>query len=327
MSMNGIDVSSNQPANICKLVPYDFAIVKATGNPPNYAWNYKNPLMKQQVDDALNKTGCAGLYHFTYGRDANEEADLFTNHVKDYVGRVILVIDYEDKAVDNGREWLRTFIKRVKANTDVNPMVYASSSVIKSQKLVELCKEENCGIWSANYYAGYKAINGYTTDGLRMDIAESVIWQYTSSGHLPGYSGALDLDIFYGDKEAWLKYAKGDGNVKPSTPSQTPSGYDADIAGLQEECNAQGFSNQKIDGIAGSVTLAGCPTVRKGASGGISAWIQRRLLKLGYGLPEYGADGKFGSETKDAVRAFQRDHGLKDDGVVGYNTWRKLLGL
>lgn len=322
--LNGIDVSSNQPADICSNVPYDFAIVKATGNPPNYAWNYKNPSMRQQVDDALNKTGCAGLYHFTYGRDAREEADLFCDHVADYVGRVILVIDYENKATDNGREWLRTFIKRVKERTGVNPMVYASSSVIKGQQLVSLCKEENCGIWSANYYAGYKAINGYTIDGLRMDIPQSVIWQFTSSGHLDGYNGALDLNVFYGDKAAWLAYANGNGQAKPAETK--PSGYDADIAELQTECNAQGFSNQKVDGLKGPATLAGCPTVRKGAKGSITRWIQKRLIKLGYKL-KYGADGKFGAETEDAVRSFQRANGLSDDGVVGKNTWRKLLGL
>lgn len=216
--LNGIDVSANQPADICKMVKYDFAVVKASGNPPsgNYKWNYVNKYMHTQVDDALSKTGCAGLYHFTYGRDAKEEADHFTNTVKDYVGRVVLVIDYEDKATENGREWLRTFIKRVKANTGINPMVYASSSVIQDQRLVELCKEENCGIWSANYYAGYKAINGYTTEGLKMNIKESAMWQYTSTGHLEGYNGNLDLDVFFGDKDAWMAYATGGGAVKPS---------------------------------------------------------------------------------------------------------------
>ena len=104
----GIDVSSNKPADIVSRVPCDFAIVKATGNPPGYSWDYKNPYMEQQVNDALDKTGCAGLYHFTYGRDAEEEADFFCDVVADYVGRVMLVIDYEGDATDNGREWLRT---------------------------------------------------------------------------------------------------------------------------------------------------------------------------------------------------------------------------
>ena len=60
MPIYGIDVSSNQPANICKLVSYDFAIVKATGNPSQYNWDYVNPYMEQQASDAYAKTKKVG---------------------------------------------------------------------------------------------------------------------------------------------------------------------------------------------------------------------------------------------------------------------------
>ena len=96
---------------------------------------------------------------------------------------------------------------------------------------------------------------------------------------------------------------------------------------LQQECNNQGYSKQKVDGVGGPATLAGCPTVRKGAKGNITKLIQKRLLSLGYKLPKWGEDGGFGDETVDAVKAFQADKGLSVDGVVGQNTWRKLLNL
>lgn len=107
----------------------------------------------------------------------------------------------------------------------------------------------------------------------------------------------------------------------------TVSNTDDWVARLQTECNKQGFSKQNVDGIAGPATLAGCPTVRKGAKGNITKLIQKRLLSLGYKLPKWGADGGFGDETVDAVKAFQADKGLSVDGVVGQNTWRKLLNL
>lgn len=44
--------------------------------------------------------------------------------------------------------------------------------------------------------------------------------------------------------------------------------------------------------------------------------LQEDLLSLGYALPEYGADGDFGSETKKAVEAFQRDHELLVTGIA-----------
>ena len=99
------------------------------------------------------------------------------------------------------------------------------------------------------------------------------------------------------------------------------------IRKLQEACNDQGFSHQTVDGIAGPDTLAGCPTVREGASGAITKLIQQRLISLGYSCGSAGADGKFGGDTKGAVRAFQKANGLAADGIVGKNTWKKLLGM
>lgn len=97
------------------------------------------------------------------------------------------------------------------------------------------------------------------------------------------------------------------------------------IRRLQNECNIQGFSSQKVDGIAGPATLAGCSTLRKGASGNITKLLQEKLVKLGYNTN--GVDGIFDSVTYSVVREFQKTRGLSVDGVVGQDTWRKLLNL
>lgn len=114
-----------------------------------------------------------------------------------------------------------------------------------------------------------------------------------------------------------------------STPAKKPTTSttkgDPWVGNLQAECNAQGFSNQAVDKIAGPITLAGCPTVRRGARGGITRLIQQRLNALGFNCGS--ADSIFGAKTEAAVKAFQRAHGLAADGIVGKNTWRKLLGL
>jgi len=50
--------------------------------------------------------------------------------------------------------------------------------------------------------------------------------------------------------------------------------------------------------------------------------IQKALKKAGY---YNGAlDGKVGPGTRDAIAAFQKDNGLKADGVCGRGTWAKL---
>lgn len=50
--------------------------------------------------------------------------------------------------------------------------------------------------------------------------------------------------------------------------------------------------------------------------------VQQELVDRGYNTN--GVDGIFGSGTKSAVVAFQKDQGLSQDGVVGKNTLHKL---
>ena len=121
-------------------------------------------------------------------------------------------------------------------------------------------------------------------------------------------------------------------NKKISATVETPknnkpiiNNTDNWIKRLQEECNKQGFSNQIVDGIAGTNTLKGCPTLKKGASGNITKLLQEKLVSLGYNTN--GIDGVFGTGTEKAVMSFQKNNGLVVDGIVGKNTWRKLINI
>ena len=50
--------------------------------------------------------------------------------------------------------------------------------------------------------------------------------------------------------------------------------------------------------------------------------IQKALKNAGYYKGDL--DGKIGSGSREAIKAFQRDNGLGADGVVGRRTWDKL---
>lgn len=62
--------------------------------------------------------------------------------------------------------------------------------------------------------------------------------------------------------------------------------------------------------------------IRFGCTGDDVLYLQQSLNKLGYNCGN--ADGIFGGKTKEAVLAFQEDHGLEYDGIVGNNTWTEL---
>jgi peptidoglycan hydrolase-like protein with peptidoglycan-binding domain len=78
--------------------------------------------------------------------------------------------------------------------------------------------------------------------------------------------------------------------------------------------------------LAASVTApawtAPRQTLKEGDSGSAVKALQRRLNSLKYYAGS--ADGRFGSNTVEAVWAFQGVQGISVDGVVGPQTWRAL---
>ena len=65
--------------------------------------------------------------------------------------------------------------------------------------------------------------------------------------------------------------------------------------------------------------------IKEGAKGNQVKAIQYALNQLGYGNSgTKNVDGKFGSGTKSAVKAFQRAMGISADGIVGKNTRAKF---
>ncbi len=63
-------------------------------------------------------------------------------------------------------------------------------------------------------------------------------------------------------------------------------------------------------------------TLREKDEGGDVAILQQRLKDLSYYKGKI--DGIYGSKTKIAVKKFQKEHGLKADGIVGPETFDKI---
>jgi peptidoglycan hydrolase-like protein with peptidoglycan-binding domain len=73
-----------------------------------------------------------------------------------------------------------------------------------------------------------------------------------------------------------------------------------------------------VVGIANQASAA----IRQGDRSSEVEALQQRLQKLGYF--KANATGYFGGVTKEAVREFQKDQGLKPDGIVGKETQASL---
>lgn len=211
MAMNGIDISNWQKGIDLAAVPCDFVIAKAT-----QGTGYTSPDCVRQVEQAMSLGKKVGVYHYIGGQGAVSEMDFFIDSIKNWVGKVMIVLDWEQ---GENRAWgnlgyLEQCIARVKERTGIPPVVYASASVFPW----DLCRKHNCGAWVAQYADNNPT--GYQDAPWNEGKYGCMMRQYSSHGRLPGYGGNLDLNKFYGDPAAWDKYANPNGAAQPAPQPQ-----------------------------------------------------------------------------------------------------------
>lgn len=64
-------------------------------------------------------------------------------------------------------------------------------------------------------------------------------------------------------------------------------------------------------------------TLKLGSTGTLVQYLQSTLKTLGYYFEN--VDGIYGNQTRNSVINFQKDFGLTQDGIVGKQTWNKIL--
>lgn len=207
MSMNGIDISNHQAGLNLAAVPCDFVICKATEG-TSFVDRYCDGFVQKAI--ALGKP--FGVYHFASGRSSGRaEAEFFYNNIKGYVGKGILVLDWEGSAVNRGVAYAKEFLDRLQELTAVKALLYTYNNCVNSYDWSSVVAADY-GLWNAGYYAGYQQMGYNPNAPLKGGTGAwpgAAMYQYTSSGRLSGYNGNLDLNVFYGDRNAWNAYAKG----------------------------------------------------------------------------------------------------------------------
>ena len=205
MALNGIDISKWQNGIQLNKIQMDFCIAKATEG-----LTYVDPCCDKYVQKTKQLGKPFGFYHFARPyNDAIKEADFFVKNTKGYYDDGIPMLDWE---AENKWDvaWAKRWLDRVTQLTWVKPYIYMSESIANAYN------------WSSVINAGYKLwvarYKDYVLDyNYDMSSAGSkpkvkgwpgyIMWQWTSSGRLNGYSGDLDCDEFYGSVETWAEDA------------------------------------------------------------------------------------------------------------------------
>ena len=214
--LNGIDVSNWQNGINLAAVPADFVICKATqGN------SYVSPDCVRQVEQAAAAGKLVGTYHYISGSGAVAEADFYLNNIKNWIGKYMMCLDWESNQNSQwGNEsYLKQVAQRIIERTGIPPVIYVQQSRLSAVKAI--ADELNCGLWVAQY--ANMDQTGYQATPWNEGAYTCAIRQYSSAGRLSGYSENLDLNKFYGDRNAWLKYCNPDGAHEDTGGSASPS--------------------------------------------------------------------------------------------------------
>ena len=190
------------------------------------------------------------------------------------------------------------------------------------------------------------------------NVPDVDIWQYTSSGSVPGLTGnggRVDVNHCYRDFAVEITGghtpASNPDTSKP-TPGYSPIRRDGQIhlnnftgAGIavdgkdgaetrrgaimvvQTGLNMDYRSGLVVDGIWGpaSERALGSHYVCKGECQYMVTALEILLMLKGYNPQGVECPGSFGAGLEAAVRQYQRDHGLTVDGIAGRNTFKSLI--
>ena len=94
----------------------------------------------------------------------------------------------------------------------------------------------------------------------------------------------------------------------------------------RSNANIAGYCSIDYDDEVKETVEVTVEMLKKGSKGDNVKALQILLIGYGFNCGKYGTDGDFGSATDEAVKAYQKKNGLDVDGIVGKNTWNKLLG-
>jgi GH25 family lysozyme M1 (1,4-beta-N-acetylmuramidase) len=174
-----------------------FAFLKATDDV-----DYTDPTFLANRAGARANGISVGAYHFarpdaTPG-DAHREAAHFVKVVRPRAGDLLPVLDLEtSKGLDQAgvTRWARRWLAQVRALTGVTPLVYTSPyGWIQRTGDTRLVARDGAPLWIAHWGVSAPTVPAGDWDGHGWRV-----WQRTSTGHVPGIAGNVDLDQMAGD--------------------------------------------------------------------------------------------------------------------------------
>lgn len=188
----------------------NFIIVKVTeGN------GFTDPKFKRNQTEARRVGLPLGYYAFArpdLGNPPEAEAQWFLTQCGDLREGEVLVLDYEPNGqVQAWVDWCKKWLDYVFSKTQCRPLIYLNQSQVKTFNW-QTVVDAGYGLWIAAY-TGSPTNNTYN----KGQWAFAAMQQWTSSQQVPGISGNVDGDVFFGDVATFKKYGYKNSVAPPTT--------------------------------------------------------------------------------------------------------------
>ncbi|MCQ2464392.1 MAG: peptidoglycan-binding protein [Oscillospiraceae bacterium] len=168
----------------------------------------------------------------------------------------------------------------------------------------------------------YKVHGGYLGKTTDITVGDLVLYEFENPD-----DGADHIGIVVEVRGNMIKVIEGNKGNKPS--DQTRVEYreiPKDWPYICEVCRPKYDKEieKEVTITVNDITIK-VKQIQTGSAGSHVMTLQHILIGKGYSCGACGADGEYGPDSRDAVIRYQRDNHLTEDGVVGVNTWTKIL--
>ena len=190
------------------------------------------------------------------------------------------------------------------------------------------CAKHNKNVGGAS---GSRHTKGQAADIKIAGVAPKEVAKYAESIGVKGiglYETSKDGYFVHIDTRTYKSFWYGQKQAKRTTfgGSAATVKVDSTVKAWQSAAKADGYAEVgSIDGIWGKK----CEAVAKKAicyCRSDKVYKNKNLTRIVQSTIGVKVDGKFGADTEKAVVAWQEKNGLKADGVIGFNSWKKILG-
>lgn len=210
----------------------DGVVIKAGGADGGL---YRDGLFTRNRDEA-RRTGVPRWFYWYKGGAGSprQQAEYFVSIIGGLQANEGLVLDDENEGAINVG-FCAEFADRIKQLTGLNVVIYSNQARFRGD--LSPLKARDLGAWVAKYGANTGTVAG-AGSAPSIPTMAIIMWQYTSQARVPGVTAnTVDMNIFYGDVNAFKAYGAKSNKPAPSPqpqPQPTPapgSGYYVVVSG------------------------------------------------------------------------------------------------